>query len=52
METGSAFLIDGGHAAEWIELTEADFILTLDHLMKKMLVLVQQYFQGERRLFI
>ncbi|HLY27299.1 MAG TPA: isochorismatase family protein [Aggregatilineales bacterium] len=41
-----------GYATEWAELRTSDFIPTLDHLMEKILVLVQRYFREETTLFI
>lgn len=41
-----------GYATDRVELRLPDFILTIDHLMEKILVLVQRYFRGERDLYI
>jgi isopentenyldiphosphate isomerase len=41
-----------GYATDWVELHKEDFILTIDRLMEKILVLVQRYFRGESDLYI
>lgn len=41
-----------GYGAEQVNLRQEDFIPTFDHLMDKILVLVQHYFRGEQQLFI
>ena len=40
-----------GYATDHVELYVSDFIPTIDHVMEKILLLVQRYFRGDSPLF-